>query len=253
MRPAAKSIKREGDSINETHSESVRGDDGALRGALVLKGQDSDMTDEDSGVLAPTSAKLQVWANKLGYTTGQQMQVRMSTDPKGDTTEHTGVDFNPDRQPNAFGFHGVEAGTVIDHIQAHEGEDDGIEFFGGTANCRYCVSSGSKDDSLDWAFGWTGTGPYIFIQQDPNADNGIEADNNKEGPKNTPRSHPNLYNVTMVGGLEQDDQMTSNDGMRLRLGTAITARNVILTGFGGDEFAGPLYRRHLQHHELDHP
>lgn len=59
---------------------------------LVLKGQDSDMTDmtdEDSGDLAPTSAKLQICTNKLGYTTGQQMQVRVSTDPKGDTTEYT--------------------------------------------------------------------------------------------------------------------------------------------------------------------
>ena len=56
--------------------------------------------------------------------------------------EFAGVDFNPETQPNAFGFHGIGSGTVIDHIQAHEAEDDGIEFFGGTAGCRYCVSSG---------------------------------------------------------------------------------------------------------------
>ena len=148
--------------------------------------------------------------------------------------EFAGVDFNPETQPNAFGFHGVGAGTVIDHIQAHEGEDDGIEFFGGTANCMYCVSSGSKDDSLDWAFGWQGTAQYVFIQQDPTGDNGIEADNDSRGFDRTPRSHPTLYNVTMVGGLAQDEQTTSGDGMRIRVGTAITARNVLMTGFGGD-------------------
>lgn len=148
--------------------------------------------------------------------------------------EFAGVDFNPETQPNAFGFHGVGAGTVIDHIQAHEGEDDGIEFFGGTANCTYCVSSGSKDDSLDWAFGWQGTAQYVFIQQNPTGENGIEADNDSLGFDRTPRSHPTLYNVTMVGGVAQDEQSTSGDGMRIRVGTAVTARNVLMTGFGGD-------------------
>ena len=148
--------------------------------------------------------------------------------------EFAGVDFNPETQPNAFGFHGVGAGTVIDHIQAHEAEDDGIEFFGGNADCMYCVSSGSKDDSLDWAFGWQGTAQYVFIQQDSLSDNGIEADNDSLGFDRTPRSHPKLYNVTMVGGLAQDENTSSVDGMRIRVGTAITARNVLLTGFGGD-------------------
>lgn len=151
--------------------------------------------------------------------------------------EFAGVDFNPETQPNAFGFHGLGSGTVIDHIQAHQGEDDGIEFFGGTANCRYCVSSGSKDDSLDWAFGWSGTAQYVYIQQDPQGDNGIEADNDSRGFDRLPRSHPKLYNVTMVGGLIADDSPTNShggDGMRIRVGTAVTARNVIIAGFGGD-------------------
>ena len=148
--------------------------------------------------------------------------------------EFAGVDFNPETQPNGFGFHGVGSGTMISHIQAHEGEDDGIEFFGGAADCMYCVSSGSKDDSLDWAFGWTGTAQYLFIQQDLLGDNGIEADNDSVGFDRTPRSHPTLYNVTMVGGLYQGMNTTSGDGMRIRVGTAITARNVLMMGFGGD-------------------
>ena len=38
----------------------------------------------------------------------------------------------------------------------------------------------------------------------------------------------------MVGGLAQDESSSSVDGMRIRVGTAITVRNVLLTGFGGD-------------------
>ena len=147
--------------------------------------------------------------------------------------EFAGVDFNPETQPNAFGFHGVGAGTVIDHIQAHEGEDDGIEFFGGNADCMYCVSSGAKDDALDWAFGWQGTAQYLYIQQDPDSDNGIEADNDSSGFDWTPRSHPTIYNATLLGGLLQGTAH-NGDGMRIRVGTAITARNIVLAGFGGD-------------------
>ncbi len=97
------------------------------------------------------------------------------------------------------------------------------------------MSSGSKDDSLDWAFGWQGTAQYVFIQQDPQGDNGIEADNDSLGFDRMPRSHPKLYNVTLVGGYAQDEtSQHGGDGMRLRVGMAVTARNLLLTGFGGN-------------------
>ncbi len=136
---------------------------------------------------------------------------------------------------NAFGFHGVGSGTVIEHIQAHASNDDGIEFFGGTASCRFCVSSGAKDDSLDWSFGWQGLAQFVFLQQNSaEGDNGIEADNDSSGFDRLPRSHPTLYNLTMVGGRAQDSAATSEDGMRIQSGTAITSRNVIVSHFGGD-------------------
>ena len=158
--------------------------------------------------------------------------------------EFAGVDFSQETQPNAFGFHGVGSGTVIEYIQAHEGEDDGIEFFGGTANCLYCVSDGAKDDGFDWALGWRGTAQYLFILQDGEGDNGIEADNDSQGFNATPRSHPRLYNVTMIGSRfpredednprqrREGDRIYRGDGMLIRVGTAITARNMIVAGFG---------------------
>ena len=141
--------------------------------------------------------------------------------------EFAGVDFNPETQPNAFGFHGLGSGTVIENIQAHESEDDGIEFFGGTADCRNCVSSGAKDDAFDWAFGWRGRVQNLFILQGADGDRGIEADNDKEGFDREPRSHPKLNNVTIVSG-------GARGGMLIRVGSAVTARNVIVTGSAGD-------------------
>ena len=147
--------------------------------------------------------------------------------------EFAGGRSNSDAVPNAFGFHGVGSRTGIDHIQAHQSGDDRIEFVVGTVDCTYCVSSGSKDDSLVWAFGWQGSAQYVFIHQDADGSNGIEADNDYEGFDRSPRSHPTLYNVTMIGASAQDPEATSGDGMRIRTGSAITARNVLITGFGG--------------------
>jgi len=140
--------------------------------------------------------------------------------------EFAGVDFTAEIQPNAFGFHGVGSGTVIDHIQAHDGEDDGIEFFGGAANMKYFVSDGSKDDSLDWTHGWSGKAQYGYIRQDNvDADSGIEADNWDKGHNNEPRSNPLIFDVTFVGSE------VGSRGFRLRRGSAATFKNFIVMGF----------------------
>lgn len=68
----------------------------------------------------------------------------------------------------------------------------------------------------------------MYIQQD------ATADNDSGGFDRTPRSRPKLYSVTMVGGLFRDQQKTSNDGMRIRVGSQVTFRNLILSGFGGE-------------------
>jgi hypothetical protein len=141
--------------------------------------------------------------------------------------EFAGVDFTTEIQPNAYGFHGVGAGTEIHHIQAHLGEDDGIEFFGGTVNAKYVVSSGSKDDSIDWTFGWQGNGQFFFVQQSPvQGDQGLEMDNNELGPNNEPRSNPRLHNVSLIGSPAADL------GFLLRLGAAMELSNCVITGFG---------------------
>lgn len=40
--------------------------------------------------------------------------------------------------------------------------------------------------------------------------------------------------MTRIGGLFQGQQATSKDGTRIRVGTQVTTRNLILTGFGGE-------------------
>ena len=142
--------------------------------------------------------------------------------------EFAGVDVTAEIQPNAFGFHGIGRGTVIDDIQAHDGEDDGIEFFGGTVNASHVVSDGSKDDAVDWTHGWTGKVQWVYIRQDNvEADNGLEMDNWEFGHDNTPRANPRIFNATLIGSP------AGTRGGRLRRGSAIGLRNFIIADFPG--------------------
>ena len=130
--------------------------------------------------------------------------------------------------PNAaLALNGVGSGTVIDHVQVHESLGDGIEFRGGTAHCRYCVSSGSRDDSLEWS-GWQGTAQHLFLQQGLAGDSGIEASGPGAGSPG-----PVLHNATLLGGAALGAEASSGVGIRLGEGAGITARNLVVTGFGG--------------------
>ncbi len=69
---------------------------------------------------------------------------------------------------NGIAFQAVGRGTTIEFIHVHNGADDGVEFFGGTAEARYVVITGADDDSLDWTEGWQGKLQYLVIVQNPN-------------------------------------------------------------------------------------
>lgn len=127
---------------------------------------------------------------------------------------------------NGIAFQGVGRGTIIDYVQVHMNSDDGVEFFGGTAEAKHLVLTGIGDDSIDWTDGWQGKVQYALVQQfDDKADRGIEADNLGDNPDATPRSHPMFSNVTLIGGAEGDT------GMLLRRGVAGNFYNVIITDF----------------------
>lgn len=143
--------------------------------------------------------------------------------------EFAGIEFSPDNELNGIAFQGVGSGTVVEYIQVHYNQDDGIEFFGGTVNAKYLYCSGIRDDSFDWTDGWTGKGQFWVAQQHgDDADNGFEADNDGDNNEATPRSNPTIYNVTLVGDPNGPE---SDTGLLLREGTAATLRNFIVIGF----------------------
>ena len=144
--------------------------------------------------------------------------------------EYAGFLLSPDNELNGLTMGGCGSGTVIDFVQVHLGQDDGIEMFGGTASLSHIVITQPDDDGLDWDLGWSGKVQFAIIQQKTGrGDKGIEADSNRNDNELLPRSAPELWNITVVGanGAAADPQ----GGMHLRRGTAGKINNAIVTGF----------------------
>lgn len=142
--------------------------------------------------------------------------------------EYAGANFNSEKEFNGLSLFGVGKGTTIEYIQLHNGSDDGIEFFGGTVDTKYIVSTGNEDDSFDWTEGWNGTNQYWYGKQLSNIGNrGIEADNNSNNQVATPISNPTISNITLIGRGEGSEP----DAFKLRFGTLATVNNVVIKDF----------------------
>ena len=145
--------------------------------------------------------------------------------------EFAGFELSPDNELNGIAFQGVGSGTVAEHLQVHFNKDDGMEFFGGTVNAKYILLTSNGDDNIDWVEGWVGSLQFAaVVQSGDDADQGIEADNKELQNNITPRSNPNVYNVTLIGGANSGPE--SDDGILLREGTAGKIYNSIVMGFG---------------------
>ncbi len=144
--------------------------------------------------------------------------------------EFAGFALATDNELNGLTVGACGSATQIDYVQSHLGLDDGIEVFGGNAMLSHIVITQPDDDGLDWDYGWTGKAQFVIIQQKTGrGDKGIEADNNGNDNELLPRSAPEIWNMTQVGG---DGAATDpQGGMHLRRGTAGKINNAIVMGF----------------------
>ncbi len=148
--------------------------------------------------------------------------------------EFAGSRLSPGSASAAIAFVGVGSRAVIDCVQAHASAGDGIAFRGGEVHCRHCVSSEAKQASVSWSQGWKGSAQYLYVQQGSHGASGIRG--SAEGA-DSPVA-PTLYNATLVGGYNisvpggaPGNSRTIGPGILLEGGAAITARNLLVTGF----------------------
>lgn len=141
--------------------------------------------------------------------------------------KYAGFPITADDELNTLSLQGVGSGTIIDYVQAHNGADDGVEFYGGAVNAKHLLLTGNDDDAVDWTLGWSGKLQHVIVDQTTGGDNCIEADNLSSGPTNTPRSIPTVSNFTCI---TSSGQPAAGHAFELKAGTGGNMSNMVVGG-----------------------
>ncbi len=141
---------------------------------------------------------------------------------------YAGYVFTTNRELNSFTFNGVGSGTTLEYLQAFRGQDDGFEWFGGTANLRYAIATCPGDDSFDWDEGFTGKLQFGVVDQRGcnGEDHGFELSNSPTNADANPRARGTVANVTLRAGTGNN-----RDAFQLNSGTGGNFYNVLVEGF----------------------
>jgi len=151
--------------------------------------------------------------------------------------EYTGARIGGEQEFNGITFYAVGSETQVSNIAVTFGDDDAIEFFGGTVNVENVFLANPRDDMFDWTQGWTGTGRNIYGIQtaaqtiksdDPR---GIEGDGNLDGrsPEDAGQSNPTIENITIIN----NSSVGMADLIKIRRGSNATITGAYLAAGNG--------------------
>ncbi len=113
------------------------------------------------------------------------------------------------------------------------GDDDAIEFFGGTVNASNILVINAKDDMFDFTQGYAGTctnlygvreSSYTAVTSDPR---GIEADGNLDG--NSPTDiNQSVFTVNGLTVINDGNAVQMSDAVKVRRGATATITNAYI-------------------------
>ena len=142
--------------------------------------------------------------------------------------KHSGAIVAANVELNGLSMGAVGRGTTIEYIDVYAGNDDGYEWFGGTVNTKYLVSSFNDDDNFDWDEGFRGKGQFWFaIGASDKGNQAMEMDGGTTPEDGQPYAMPELYNVTLVGSGATSTNTNSN-GLIFRDNTGGKLYNAII-------------------------
>jgi len=154
--------------------------------------------------------------------------------------EYTGARIDDEAEHNGLTLNGVGSGTVLSNIVIKHGDDDAIEFFGGSVNASNILVINAKDDMFDCTQGYVGTltnvygireAGYTAVTSDPR---GLEADGNLDGlsPDDINQSNFTINGMTIINnGAAADATMV--DALKVRRGATATITNAFIK-YGND-------------------
>lgn len=124
---------------------------------------------------------------------------------------------------------GLGTGTALDHIQAHNSSDDGMEFFGGAVNFRYYVATGADDDSLDIDTGLRGNFQHVLLVQRPGRGDALMEVDSTGFLTDTPRQNTRVVNfVAIQPQTSADNEANDQAAILLRGNADLTLANGIV-------------------------
>lgn len=148
--------------------------------------------------------------------------------------EYSGARIDDEAEHNGLTLNGVGSGTTISNIAILNGDDDAIEFFGGSVNASNILVVNAKDDMFDFTQGYTGTCTnlygirevnYTAVTSDPR---GIEADGNLDG--NTPTDiNQSVFTINGLTIINNGKTVDMADAIKVRRGATATITNAYIT------------------------
>ena len=192
----------ENDPLDGTYSVDIRGQWG---GVIVLGYSPNNLLLADGGLAVADGV-----GNIEGLLPGDSRNHYGGSDSEDNSgimryvsIRHGGTDIGEANEINGLTLGSVGSGTTLEYIEVTSNNDDGIEFFGGSVDLKYCHVAYCNDDYFDWDQGWNGRGQFWYGLQLPGAspqgDEGYESDGDDEDSGNLPSSNPTIYNATMIG------------------------------------------------------
>lgn len=152
---------------------------------------------------------------------------------------HGGISLAEGNEINGLTLGGVGRGTTIEYVEVISNSDDGIEFFGGTVNCRYLISAFCGDDAFDFDDGYQGNGQFwLAIQTNSAGDFLMEHDGGFDHYTNNTK--PVIANATVIGR-----GITGNRG-------TITFRNGGCGIYKNSLFINQAWGVHIQYENTDY-
>lgn len=146
--------------------------DEIVQGQIESPNLDPDINGLWGGLLILGNAPISA-SNDNGDVTEVQIEGIPTSDPNGlyggnDAADnsgsvsyvsirHGGTNIGAGNEINGISLGGVGSGTTLDHIEIVGNQDDGIEFYGGTANMSNAVVWNNGDDAFDTDQSWAGT------------------------------------------------------------------------------------------------
>jgi hypothetical protein len=193
----------ESDNLNTTNPNLTESDRGLWGGVVILGRARINTTSGQGNIegIATTDPRGIYGGNDDDDNSGVFRYVQI---------KHSSAIVAPNVELNALSLGAVGRGTTIEYVDAFAANDDGFEFFGGTVNTKYLISSFVDDDNFDWDESFRGKGQFWFAIGAPDKGNqAMEMDGGTTPEDGTPYAIPEIYNATLIGSGATSGQSLS--------------------------------------------